>query len=115
MAKKISQLSDGNTLTGPELFEIVQNGISRKTTASQIAALVLLASSGVTAWDLSSNTFLPGSIIGQMYYGTKSDGPGSVTTLTDKSGNPLPDEVLAIALVNNASSSSDYMFVNLIF
>lgn len=113
MAKKISQLLNGVTLTGPEYFEMVQNGLSRKTTASDIAALASAALSGLTAWDMSNNSFPPGSIQWQRYYFTKS----GLTTLVDKNGNPLPDECIATAKVTNASTSdpNQWIFENTIF
>jgi len=117
MAKKISQLSAGSTLTGAEYFEMVQSGTSKKTTAAEIAALASAASSGLTAWDMSNNPgndkFPSGSIQWQRYYFTKS---GS-TTLVDKNGNPLPDECIATAKVTNASTSdpNQWIFENTIF
>jgi len=39
MTKKISQLSTADALSGLELFETVQNGVSKKTTASALATL----------------------------------------------------------------------------
>ncbi|HTJ51391.1 MAG TPA: hypothetical protein VL443_18150 [Cyclobacteriaceae bacterium] len=113
MAKKISQLSSGVTLTGAEYFEMVQSGTSKKTTAAEIAALASAASSGLTAWDMSTNSFPSGSIQWQRYYFTKS---GS-TTLVDKNGNPLPDECIATAKVTNASTSdpNQWIFENTIF
>jgi len=112
-AKKISELPDAGALDGSELVECTQSGQSVKTTSGNIAALAGVVSSGYTLWDMSTNLFPSGSAQWQKYYGTKS---GS-STLLDKAGNPLPDEVIGIAKIANASTTdpNDWIFENTIF
>jgi hypothetical protein len=65
---------------------------------------------------MSSNFFAANSIQWQRFYGTKSLDP-SLCTLVDKNSNPLPDECIATAKIDNASTTdpNDWIFENTIF
>jgi hypothetical protein len=78
-----------------------------------IPVIERIATLSFSNWDMSTNLFPSGSAQWQKYYGTKS---GS-STLLDKAGNPLPDEVIAIAKIANASTTdpNDWIFENTIF
>jgi hypothetical protein len=67
----------------------------------------------MSSFDMSDNFFPANSIQWQRFYGTKS---GS-SALLDKAGNPLPDEIIATAKIDNASTTdpNDWIFENTIF
>ena len=80
--KKISQLPASGVLTGPELVEIVQGGVSKRATATQFAALA----GSVGATGVTGPTGPTGSAGATGATGTSTTGVTGVTGATGPTG-----------------------------
>jgi hypothetical protein len=94
----IDDLGAIGSLSDSDLIEVLSGGVNYKGTVSQLK--VALAVGLITSWNKATNFFPSGSRQWQMYYGT------GATTRVDRSGNTLTsDPIVAIALVENASTT----------
>lgn len=105
----IDDLSAISALADADLIEVLSGGVNYKGTVAQFKTAL---GAGIIDWDLSTNAYPSGGKKGQTYNGKKLS---TATTLTDSAGNILPDQVVGIALQDNPTLATHFIFITPLF